>query len=404
MFHSSAVSAPPAAAVLVALLTISSAAAAAQGTENLLFNPGAEQGKGDQPSVWDQAAILAKGLSMQRTFDSAHTGKASLTIANEHQYDQTVCNNWVQSLQQVPHGALIRLRAAIRTRDADAANVCLQCWDASGSDMLAFASTPVFRGDQDWIEVTSTPIIVPAKTMQIMVRAALTGQGQAWFDDLQVLVEQPAERQVLAPSSATPSTLPSTKTSTSDSSLPDNLPGRLVQAVPISRDCMVLAYLPDWNYGNVDNIGIANNQGGVRALLAWEPFPAGLLQPESRRAYLAVFSRKTTAAANAADLTVAAYPIVDAWPEKTSWQTQPKINESQFATNKFVVGDGWKLFDVTALLRNRDDANRNGVMLKFENEQQTEQDWSGYALVSREGLGDWETRHPQLLIIEPDGP
>ena len=50
-------------------------------------------------------------------------------------------------------------------------------------------------------------------------------------------------------------------------------PGPIVRAIPVSKDCMVLAYLPDWNFGNVDNIGIGNNDGGVRTLIDWPAIP-----------------------------------------------------------------------------------------------------------------------------------
>ena len=40
--------------------------------------------------------------------------------------------------------------------------------------------------------------------------------------------------------------------------------GQIVEVSPITKDCMVLSYLPDWAHGNVDNIGVANNDGGVR--------------------------------------------------------------------------------------------------------------------------------------------
>ncbi len=52
--------------------------------------------------------------------------------------------------------------------------------------MLAFASTPVVRGDQDWIQLKSDPVIVPDATASILVRAALTGKGEARFDDIAV--------------------------------------------------------------------------------------------------------------------------------------------------------------------------------------------------------------------------
>ena len=50
-------------------------------------------------------------------------------------------------------------------------------------------------------------------------------------------------------------------------------PGPIVRTIPVSKDCMVLSYLPDWNFGNVDNIGVGNNDGGVRTLIDWPAIP-----------------------------------------------------------------------------------------------------------------------------------
>ena len=72
-----------------------------------------------------------------------------------------------------------------------------------------------------------------------------------------------------------------------------NLPGKLIERVPISKDCMVLAYLKEWSHGEVDNIAVANNDGGVRTLLAWKPLPAKTTEGPNRRVYLAVYWRKT---------------------------------------------------------------------------------------------------------------
>ncbi len=54
------------------------------------------------------------------------------------------------------------------------------------------------------------------------------------------------------------------------------------------------------------------------------------------------------------------------------------------------------------MIRGKFTANRFGVMLKFKDEKQsgTKNDWSGYAVVSREALGEWEDRRPRLLVVE----
>jgi hypothetical protein len=311
-----------------------------------------------------------------------------------------VANNWMQSLQKVPHGAVLRVAAAIRTRDADSANVCVQCWDITGEKMLAFGTTPVIRGDQDWIRVTSDPVVVPAATASIIIRAALAGIGKVWFDELEVT----AERQATGDNQAADASNDDSQSDSSKASEPDllkKLPGKLVERVPISKDCMVLAYLKEWSHGEVDNIAVANNYGGVRTLLAWKSLPAKTTEGPNRRVYLAVYSRKTTVGKDASEIVVS--PISKKWPEITSWETQPKIDPAaETVSVKFEPGNGWKLVDITPLLRKKSSANQYGVMLNFKSENQSgeKQNWSGYELVSREGLGEGRNRHPLLLVVE----
>ena len=65
--------------------------------------------------------------------------------------------------------------------------------------------------------------------------------------------------------------------------------GTIARAVPVDRDGMVLAYLPRWDHGHVDNIAVANNGGGVRTLLGWPKLVAGDLAPPGRRYVLACY-------------------------------------------------------------------------------------------------------------------
>lgn len=117
---------------------------------------------------------------------------------------------------------------------------------------------------------------------------------------------------------------------------------------------MVLAYLKDWSHGEVDNIAVANNDGGVRTLLAWKPLPAKTTEGPNRRVYLAVYSRKTTAEKDVSEIVVS--PITKKWPEITSWETQPKIDPAvETVSVKFEPGNGWKLVDITPLLRKKVD-------------------------------------------------
>ena len=58
-----------------------------------------------------------------------------------------------------------------------------------------------------------------------------------------------------------------------DPELVKRCPFPIVGTVPVTKDCMILAYLPEQNIGHVDNLGLANNDGGVRVLIDWPEIP-----------------------------------------------------------------------------------------------------------------------------------
>jgi hypothetical protein len=170
----------------------------AQEPVNLLRNAGAEDVKRDQPSFWFAAQLPAEGLRMWRATDVVHSGQAALAISNEHEYDRTVCNNWAQDVAGFHVGAMMELSAYVKTENADVVNLCIQCWDETKTKMLAFGSTPVLRGSQEWALVRSQPVFVPSGTASIIVRASLTGKGAVWFDDLAL---SPIEAEATVPTS-----------------------------------------------------------------------------------------------------------------------------------------------------------------------------------------------------------
>jgi RNA polymerase sigma factor (sigma-70 family) len=183
-------------------------------------------------------------------------------------------------------------------------------------------------------------------------------------------------------------------------------PGPIVRTVPLSKDCMVLSYLPDWNFGNVDNIGIGNNDGGVRTLLDWQAIPPEEASSPNRRFLIALYSRETISHPPASAIGV--YEILEEWPEQTSWKTQPTYATEPVATSKFRPGDGWKLFDVTSMVRARAKAGRDGqgVVLRFLNEDVTgglPEVFSDYKLVSREAVGKWADYRPVLVVVKASG-
>jgi RNA polymerase sigma factor (sigma-70 family) len=205
-----------------------------------------------------------------------------------------------------------------------------------------------------------------------------------------------------------------------DNALAEVVPGRIVKSLDVTKDCMVLSYMPGWNFGNIDNLGVASNNGGVRTYMDWAAVPPQEANTPNRRFLLAIFSDKTTtntvthgaatadgktgAAATTSGKTgsIFAFEVTDEWPERISWKTQPSYEPEAAATFKFEPGDGWKLFDLTPLIQSSAKAGKpgHGVVLRFLNEER-KQDWSGYQIVSREGEGRHQAQRPRLLIIEP---
>ncbi len=179
----------------------------------------------------------------------------------------------------------------------------------------------------------------------------------------------------------------------------------IIRTAPVSKDCMILAYLPDWNHGNVDNLGLANNDGGVRVLIDWPAIPADEATADDRRFLVALYSRKTTS--NPPAGVIHAFEILKDWRELTSWKKRPQYDLEPAMTFKFERGDGWKLFDVTSLIHAQAKAGRkgHGIILRFLSEDFSMQqgDWSGYDFVSREaidqGADKWASRHPTLLVV-----
>ncbi len=194
------------------------------------------------------------------------------------------------------------------------------------------------------------------------------------------------------------------KPAVDSASLEELAGGKILRSEPITKDCMVLAYLPEWRYGNVDNIAVANNDGGVRTLVAWpEVSPEEAKQP-SGRFYLALYSRETTA--HEPYGTIEAHELLNDWSETTAWNDQPSAEQQPASLHEFTPTQGWKLFDITSIVRAHAEQGTqpNGVLLRFQDETASgnARTWSGYAFVSRHAAGQWADKLPRLLIVESD--
>lgn len=154
--------------------------------ENILQNSGFE----DTSCHWYQAIVPADNLIVSWDDEIRYNGSRSIYINNNHIYDETVCNNWAQTISKVPKGRIIELSGWVKTIDAESASMVIQCWSVLGK-MVAFGSTQAtteINGTTDW-QMYNTSVFVPNETNNIIVRLVLTGTGQVWFDDVTLIVK-----------------------------------------------------------------------------------------------------------------------------------------------------------------------------------------------------------------------
>ena len=178
--------------------------------------------------------------------------------------------------------------------------------------------------------------------------------------------------------------------------------GVVAGTAPVTKDCMVLSYIPGWAHGEVDNIGIGNYDGGYRTLIEWQPIDPTLAKSEEHRFLLALYARKTVSAEPPGP--ILAFSILENWPERTPWTNQPAIELEPAGTFKFAGGEGWKVFDITPIVRTqaRLGAKSHGIMLRFLHEDRSGQGpkKSEYYFVSREGAGEFQKKRPVVLIVK----
>lgn len=374
--------------------------------DEFITNSDVEAGQDAEPEGWSRARIPAEGLRMHRSNEQSQSGDWSLEIDNRHDYGRRVSNNWFQKIARQSAGTTIQLTASIRTSDASSCNVCIQCW-SSQRKLIGFVSTRIVRGTLEWTEIKSEPLVIPHDTKEIIVRAALTGTGRVWFDNIRLRASGKSDE------SETPNF------DSDDDQIAESLSRkfkeRLVRVLPMKQDCMVLAYMRKWNHGHVDNIAVSNHAGGVRTLLEWENIERDLALNENYRFLLAMHARRTTAGESPGNLMIR--ELAEVWHEESSFATQPVERADGITVRReFKTGRGWQLFDITPIARHRvkQDTRHFGVVLRFEDElpggkdesgnfsARVSDDWSGYSFVSREGDGPWTAYRPVILVVEKD--
>lgn len=147
------------------------------------------------PAGW-RTVPSRSGGGLRATFDwtegIAHGGDRSVSISLDPAVESAEgAYNWSTRVTDVETSVSYALSGWVKCEDlTSTAALVMQCWDAGGEEMLAFATTEGdyrLSGTRDWMRIW-TVITVPEGTAHLTIRlvnAASPGKGGAvWFDDL----------------------------------------------------------------------------------------------------------------------------------------------------------------------------------------------------------------------------
>ena len=179
--------------------------------DNLLANGGFETANGPAPASWDVYTMphVEPGSSQpDGRCDGAvaFEGTHSAVLSNPVPYAKDPFNNFSQRVPGELAGKRLQLKASIKTQDATAAVVWVQCWSKAPLSVIHLAETRPIAGTNSWTPVETT-FTAPSNTAFAIVRCVLKGTGTAWFDDVQVL-------DLTAAAPTPPPAAPSTGTTT----------------------------------------------------------------------------------------------------------------------------------------------------------------------------------------------
>ena len=174
----------------VVLLLVVGLSGCVEKGENILLNSGFEEGNNGEPLYWIQATVPVDNLTMLWDNNVLYNGSRSAGIKNIYNYPNATCNNWAQQTNKVPIGKTLELSGWIKTIDSEDVVMVIQCLDKYGN-YTGFGTTEAtneITGTNDWNVYTAT-VFVPMDTKRIVVRLFLCGTGEAWFDDVKLIVK-----------------------------------------------------------------------------------------------------------------------------------------------------------------------------------------------------------------------
>ncbi len=160
---------------------------------NFVLNGGFEEGDAT-PLHWIVEASRSPGLEMYRDSTVSYSGDASLAIMNSDKTNSAF-NVWKQTIKEPPVCKRLIISGFIKIEDlgwvnpncAGKTGVHVEVKDTQGTVIrdIYYRYYPWLVHSHDWIEIQGD-LFLSSEAKELQITAFLQGEGQVWFDDIQL--------------------------------------------------------------------------------------------------------------------------------------------------------------------------------------------------------------------------
>ncbi len=155
--------------------------------ENLLSNPGFEQGDDNSPSDWSRGSAVT-GVQFEWARDEAHEGASSLKLSKSVNRYFPIAQ-WFQAFEVQGAPRKLRVSAWVKAKDVTKVTLDAQFYDEDENyrhEWVAYVGAKQANDPpttHDWTRYEGV-VEIPRGTKSIVIAPQIYGPGTVWFDEI----------------------------------------------------------------------------------------------------------------------------------------------------------------------------------------------------------------------------